>query len=78
MTPAQYAAAKPGDVVLLRAIVFPRGARHGADAGDHVQVTVRGGATFYAPLREIVDMQSASDADAEATLISLCSERGRS
>lgn len=52
MTDAQRAAIKPGDVVLVRAVVS-QGALNLFDAGDHLRVRVEGGATFWSPTKEI-------------------------
>lgn len=70
LSPAHYAAMAPGDTALLRATLLPRG-RNG-DAGDHVQVLVRGASVFYAPVSEIVDVLPRS----RDVLAELCDDRG--
>jgi hypothetical protein len=70
MTDADYAAMTPGASALVRATLLPRG-RNG-DAGDHVQVAVRGAAVFYVPISEIVDVLPRS----RDVIAELCADRG--
>ncbi len=90
MTPQQYAAMKPGDTVLVRASVFPRGRNHPADgdAGDHIKIEIVGGGVLWVPLAQIAgvlhpaeDAKYSGGVDAgsceDQVIASLCGPHGR-
>lgn len=59
----QFAALKPGDVVMVRATVTAKdtgGSPAAYDAGDHVRVRVDGGTVFWSPAAEIVSIHQSS------------------